>query len=121
MKYKDRKTINSWNKQVDKLDQPDSDRKRRRERERKLKKFSEAICLIVGKDWWDCVDEGQKWTICCTWNNVKKLGELHSEYRNFYSLSFPINFEDWVNDIKKDVVIDKVLYREKKINKVLGI
>lgn len=107
MKYKDRRTINSWNKQIDKLDQPDSERKRRRERERELKKFSEAICLIVGKDWWDCVGDKTKWTICCTWNTVN-------------SLSRPINFKDWVNDIKKDVVIDKALWREKKINKVLG-
>jgi hypothetical protein len=112
MKYKDRSTINSWNKEVDKLDQPDSERKRRRERERELKVFSESICLIVDKDWWDCVDEGQKWTICCTWNNVK--------YRSYYNLSVPISFRDWVMSIKKDVVIDGALYREKKINKVLG-
>ena len=112
MKYKDRGTINSWNKQVDKLDQPDSERKLRRERERALKDFSESICLIVDKDWWDCVDEGQKWTICCTWNNVK--------YRSYYNLSVPISFRDWVMSIKKDVVIDGALYREKKINKVLG-
>jgi hypothetical protein len=111
MKYKDRGTINSWNKQIDKLDQPDSERKRRRERERELKGFSESICLIVDKDWWDCVDEGQKWTICCDWSSVK--------YRSYYNLSVPISFRDWVMSIKKDVVIDGALYREKKINKVL--
>ena len=112
MKYKDRSTINSWNKQVDKLDQPDSERKRRRERERELKKFSESICLIVDKDWWDCVDEGKKWTICCTWNNVK--------YRSYYNLSVPTSFKEWLMSIKDTVIIDKALYREKKINKVLG-
>ena len=110
MKYKDRRTINSWNKQVDKLDQPDSERKRRRERERELKKFSESICLIVDKDWWDCVTLKQKETLYSTWRSVK--------FRNrFYT---PLTFEDWVMSIKKDVVIDKVLYREKKINRVLG-
>ena len=110
MKYKDRSTINSWNKQVDKLDQPDSERKRRRERERELKGFSESICLIVDKDWWDCVDEGQKWTICCTWNNV----------RSYYNLSVPTSFKEWLMSIKDTVIIDKALWREKKINKVLG-
>ena len=50
MKYKDRMTINSWNKQIDKLDQPDSERKRRRERERELNNFSQSICLIVVKE-----------------------------------------------------------------------
>jgi hypothetical protein len=111
MKYKDRGTINSWNKQIDKLDQPDSDRKRRRERERELKKFSEAICLVVGKDWWDCVTLKQKEALYSNWSSVK--------YRNFYSLSFSISFEEWLMSIKDTVIIDKGLYREKKINKVL--
>jgi len=111
MKYKDRMTINSWNKQVDKLDQPDSERKRRRERERELKKFSESICLIFDKDWWDCVGDKTKWTICCTWNNVK--------YRSYHS-SQPLSLEEWIMSIKETIVIDKALYREKKINKVLG-
>ena len=111
MKYKDRMTINSWNKQVDKLDQPDSERKRRRERERDLKDFSQSICLIVDKDWWDCVDEEQKWNMCCDWSSVR--------YRNYHAFT-PISFKEWLMSIKDTVIINKGLYREKKINKVLG-
>ena len=111
MKYKDRGTINSWNKQVDKLDQPDSERKRRRERERELKGFSESICLIVDKDWWDCVTLKQKEALYSNWSSVK--------YRSYYNLSVPISFKEWLMSIKDTVIIDKGLYREKKINKVL--
>ena len=111
MKYKDRSTINSWNKEVDKLDQPDSERKRRRERERALKYFSQSICLIVDKDWWDCVDEKQKSTLYSLWLGVK--------YRSYHS-SQPLSLEGWIMSIKETIVIDKALYREKKINKILN-
>ena len=111
MKYKDRMTINSWNKQIDKLDQPDSERKRRRERERALKDFSQSICLIVDKDWWNCVDQKEKSTLYSRW--------LVVEYRSYHS-SRPLSLEEWIMSIKETIVIDKALYREKKINKVLG-
>jgi hypothetical protein len=111
MKYKDRMTINSWNKQIDKLDQPDSERKRRRERERALKDFSQSICLIVDKDWWNCVDQKEKSTLYSRW--------LVVEYRSYHS-SQPLSLEEWIMSIKETIVIDKALYREKKINKVLG-
>ena len=112
MKYKDRMTINSWNKQVDKLDQPDSERKRRRERERELKNFSQSICLIVDKDWWDCVDQKEKSTLYSRWLIVK--------YKKSIDCSQPLSLEEWLMSIKETIVIDKALYREKKINKVLG-
>jgi len=115
MKYKDIMTINSWNKQIDKLDQPDSDRKRRRERERELKNFSQSICLIVDKDWWDCVDEKQKWNMFCDWSSVRYRSRCYS-----HSAFTPISFKEWVMNIKETIFIDKGLYREKKINKVLG-
>ena len=114
MKYKDRSTINSWNKEVDKLDQPDSERKLRRERERALKDFSQSICLIVDKDWWDCVDQKQKSTLYSRWLVVKYRSSISSFSQQ------PLSLEEWIMSIKETIVIDRALYREKKINKVLG-
>ncbi len=49
MKYKDRHTLNSWNKQVDKLDEADSQRKRRRKLEREMINFTSDLhtCIIM--------------------------------------------------------------------------
>jgi 16S rRNA C967 or C1407 C5-methylase (RsmB/RsmF family) len=112
MKYKDKNTLNSWNKQVDKLDQEDSDRKLRRKRERDLANFSKSICLVIDKDWWDCVSTNQKTTLMYTWQNMRQ--------RSLYYNTTCIKFEDWVKEIKKTTEIDKALYREKTINKLLS-
>lgn len=111
MKYKDRNTIKSWNKQVDKLDQDDSSRTLRRKRERELTSFSKSICLVIDKEWWECVSEDQKYRLYHAWNGIK--------YNNFYNNN-GVKFEDWAKEIRKTTEIDKSLYREKTINKLLS-
>lgn len=112
MKYKDRNTLKSWNKQVDKLDQDDSSRTLRRKRERELINFSKSICLIVDKEWWECVSLNQKTTIMYTWSNMRT--------RSLHYNTPLVKFEDWVKEIRQTTEIDKALYREKTINKILS-
>lgn len=111
MKYKDKNTLNSWNKQVDKLDQEDSDRKLRRKRERDLLNFSKSICLVIDKEWWECVSDNKKTTLMYQWDNFR-----YNSIRNGRNA----NFEDWVKLARKTTEIDKALYREKTINKLLS-
>jgi hypothetical protein len=112
MKYKDRNTLKSWNKQVDKLEHEDSDRTRRRKRERELLNFSKAICLVIDKEWWECVSADSKLGLMFTWMNM-------SSRAKYYNTPC-IKFEDWAREIKKTTVIDKALYRDKTINKLLA-
>lgn len=113
MKYKDRHTLNSWNKQVDKLDEADSQRKRRRKLEREMINFTNSICSVIDKDWWDCVSSDTKINLYHTWQNLR--------YRNYFrGVNAPeVEFEHWAKEIQKTTKIDKALWREKKINKVL--
>lgn len=112
MKYNDRNTLNSWNKQVDKLDQEDSDRKLRRKNERDLNNFSKSICLIVDKDWWDCVSKEQKQMVFHKWQNT-------SYYQRNMGFNKSIKFEDWVKEIRETTPIDISLYRDKQLQRIL--
>jgi hypothetical protein len=111
MKYIDKNTQRSWSKQLDKEDQSKSDRSLRRERERAMKEFSYAVCSFTDRDWWDCVTFEQKETLYSTWISVN--------FRN-RNVSNPISLDEWINKRKSEVIIDKALYREKKINRVIN-
>jgi hypothetical protein len=115
MRYNDKNTQRSWVKQIDKEDEVKSDRNLRRERERGMKEFSYQVCLFTDKDWWDCVTPEQKETLYSTW--------ISRKFRNRFSNGDADNIvtlDKWINEMKSEVVIDKALYREKKINR-LGI
>ena len=111
MRYNDKNTQISWVKQIDKEDEVKSDRNLRRERERGMKEFSHQVCLFTDKDWWDCVTPQQKETLYSTWISVK--------FRNRFS-NGDVTLDKWINERKSEVIIDKALYREKKINRVIN-
>jgi hypothetical protein len=113
MRYNDKNTQRSWAKQIEKGDLSKSDRNLRRERERAIQEFSYQVCAFTDKDWWDCVTPQQKETLYSTWISVK--------FRNrFSNADNVVTLDKWINERKSEVVIDKALYREKKINR-LGI
>jgi hypothetical protein len=109
MKYNDKNTQISQSKQLDKLDNFKSDRSLRRERERAMEDFSKQVCLYVDKDWWDCVSPEQKNSLYSVWIRQKFSSKFNG-----------ITLEKWINVKKSEVLIDKGLYREKKINKIIN-
>ncbi len=108
MKYKDRHTINSWNKSVDRLELKSewgvhNERNRntiRKSQRQKQKIFNKIICH-VDRDWWECISENDK-------------DRIYSEYFYFH------RFEDFITCIKNKYKVDMSLYRDKKINKILS-
>ncbi len=113
MRYNDKNTQISWAKQIEKEDISKSDRNLRRERERVMQEFSEKVCDFIDKDWWDCVTPQQKETLYFTWISVK--------FRNRFSNGGNIvTLDKWINERRSEVIIDKALYREKKINRVIN-
>ena len=112
MRYNDKNTQRSWVKQIEKEDVSKSDRNLRRERERAMQEFSYQVCRFVDKDWWDCVTPQQKETLYSTWISVN--------FRNRFSNGNIVTLDKWINERKSEVIIDKALYREKKINRVIN-
>jgi len=115
MRYNDKNTQRSWVKQIDKEDLVKSDRNLRRERQRAMKDFSNQVCAFIDKDWWDCVTFQQKENLYSTW--CRKVMQV--KFRNRFS-NGDVTLEKWINERKSEVVIDKALYREKKINRVIN-
>ena len=105
MKYNDKSTRISCYKEFGKESESISDRNIRRENDRAVKKFSQRVYSFVDRDWWDCVTIHQKRSLYSVWINRNKI--------------YPIEFGKWINEIKKNVIIDKALFREKKINKLI--
>jgi hypothetical protein len=118
MKYKDKNVLNSWNKQVNKLYEEDSNRKINRKYERDLNKFSKSICLILDKEWWECVSNDQKNVLFNEWMHISRNATSSTKYRH-KPPCLEIIFENWAKEIKKIITIDKALYREKRINKLI--
>ena len=111
MRYTDKNTQRSWTKQLEKEDLSKSNRSLRREKERALEEFSAKVCCFVDKDWWDCVTLEQKQSLYSVWISVK--------FRNKFS-NDDISLDKWINEKKSEVIINKALFREKKINRIIN-
>ena len=114
MRYNDKNTQRSWVKQIEKEDLSKSDRNLRRERERAMQDFSNQVSLCTDRDWWDCVTPEQKQTLYSTWISFKFRTKFSGEQITLDTLG------NWINQRKSEVIIDKALYREKKINRVIN-
>lgn len=107
----DKVTRLSWSNQVDRESyNPDmyqtrtSDRLRRRKEERDLEKFYNTLSNHMNREWWYCISSEDKKRTRRIWDNKKN---------EFTDVN---HFCQWV---KSEVKIDKSLYRDMMINKLL--
>lgn len=115
MKYKDKNTLISHCKHLDRLESIDpwitTDRVRKRIEKKNHKKFILKFAGKIEKDWWECLNDNDK-------------SKIYREYMNILSISKKSgnkpNILEWISMIKKDFKPNIQLYRERKINKLLN-
>jgi len=114
MKYKDKNTLISHSKHLDRVESRDpwnlTDRERRRIEKKNHKRFIVKFAGRIEKDWWECLSDNDK-------------SKIYREYINLLSISKNSgnkpDITRWISMIKKDFKPDVQLYRERKINNLL--
>ena len=115
MKYNDKHTKLLQTKHQDKLDSIGTiwatSRSDRREFKREFNKFKTRVILHTNVDLWDCINETDQVGIFNSWRFS------HTKLRPNGSLK--PDFKSWIKNEIKSIEIDKHLYRDKVIDRLL--
>lgn len=126
MKYKDKNTLISHGKHLDRIESRDpwniTDRERRRIEKKNHKKFITKFVGKIEKDWWECLSDDDKSKIYREYNKILSISKnTGNKPVQFLILRHNVrtDIDGWISMIKMDFKPDVQLYRERKINKLL--
>lgn len=114
MNYNDKHTRLLKDKHQNKPDYIGSDRSNRREFEREFKKFKEKFCSYTSSEIWECIEKSDQEGLFNSWRFA-----LSFNGKTALSFNDKTAFKFWLKNKIKSINIDKQLYRDKIIDRLL--